>query len=83
MLKPPAKVTGVVTCGEGAVVSEQHVEKNPHTGGWRLSFVIRSDKEPSALEKVLPTRRTPVDLRAFLRLNETTLTETWNYAYQP
>lgn len=83
LLGPQSRVTGVVTCGKGATVSEQHTEKNRHTGGWRLSFVVRPDEEPSALEKVLPKRRAPVDLRAFLRLNETTLTETWNYAYQP
>ncbi|WP_207259581.1 glucan biosynthesis protein [Desulfovibrio sp. Huiquan2017] len=83
LLQPPAEVKGVVTCGKGAVVVEQIVEKNPHTGGWRLSFVIRPDQAPSALDKVLPKRRQPVDLRAFLKINDTTLTETWNYAYRP
>ncbi|EGB13855.1 periplasmic glucan biosynthesis protein MdoG [Pseudodesulfovibrio mercurii] len=83
LLQPPSKVEGVVTCGKGAVVAAQNVEKNPHTGGWRLSFVIRPDQAPSALEKVLPNRRPPVDLRAFLKINDTTLTETWNYAYRP
>jgi glucans biosynthesis protein len=83
LLLPPSKVEGVVTCGRGAVVSEQKVEKNAHTGGWRLSFVVRPDQPPSALEKVLPKRKPPVDLRAFLKINDTTLTETWNYAYRP
>jgi len=83
LLLPPSKVEGVVTCGKGAVVSEQQVEKNAHTGGWRLSFVVRPDQAPSALEKVLPKRKPPVDLRAFLKINDTTLTETWNYAYRP
>ena len=83
LLLPPSKVEGVVTCGKGAVVSEQLVEKNDHTGGWRLSFVVRPDQAPSALEKVLPKRKPPVDLRAFLKINDTTLTETWNYAYHP
>ncbi|CCH48440.1 glucan biosynthesis protein [Pseudodesulfovibrio piezophilus] len=83
ILTPPANVEGVITCGEGASVVEQHLEKNRYTGGWRLSFVVRSDKEPSAIERVLPTRQAPIDLRVFLRLDETTLTETWNYAYQP
>ncbi|MEZ7196434.1 glucan biosynthesis protein [Pseudodesulfovibrio karagichevae] len=83
LLLPPSKVEGVVTCGPGAVVSEQHVEKNEHTGGWRLSFVVRPNQAPSALEKVLPKRKPPVDLRAFLKINDTTLTETWNYAYRP
>ncbi|QGY42091.1 glucan biosynthesis protein D [Pseudodesulfovibrio cashew] len=83
LLRQPTPIEGVVTCGKGAAVSGLHVEKNPHTGGWRLSFVIKSDEEPSALEKVLPNRRTPIDIRAFLRLKDTTLTETWNYAYHP
>ncbi|OIQ51712.1 Glucans biosynthesis protein G precursor [Pseudodesulfovibrio hydrargyri] len=83
LLLPPSKVEGVVTCGKGAVVSDQLVEKNEHTGGWRLSFVVRPDQAPSALEKVLPKRKPPVDLRAFLKINDTTLTETWNYAYRP
>lgn len=83
LLPSPAKVEGVITCGKGASVVERHVVKNKHTGGWRLSFVVRSDKEPSAIERVLATRQAPVDLRAFLRIKDTTLTETWNYAYQP
>ncbi|WP_419786627.1 glucan biosynthesis protein [Pseudodesulfovibrio sp.] len=83
LLRRESPLEGVVTCGSGAVVSEQHVEKNPHTGGWRLSFVIRSEEKPSALDKVLPSRKPPIDIRAFLRLNDTTLTETWNYAYHP
>jgi glucans biosynthesis protein len=45
--------------------------------------VVRPDQAPSALEKVLPKRKPPVDLRAFLKINDTTLTETWNYAYRP
>jgi glucans biosynthesis protein len=83
LLLPPSKVEGVVTCGEGATVSEQLVEKNEHTGGWRLSFVVRPNQAPSALEKVLPKRKPPIDLRVFLKINDTTLTETWNYAYRP
>lgn len=83
LLEPPSNVEGVITCGKGAIVTEQRVEKNTHIGGWRLSFVVRPDQAPSALEKVLPNRRPPVDLRAFLKINDTTLTETWNYAYRP
>jgi len=83
LLQPPAPVEGVISCGEGATVAEQHVEKNPQTGGWRLSFVIRTVEEPSALERVLPARRAPIDLRAFLKVNDTTLSETWNYSFEP
>jgi glucan biosynthesis protein len=36
------------------------------------------------LEKVLPAVRRPVvELRAFLKLGDNALTETWSYAYQP
>lgn len=83
LLNPPADVRGMISCGKGLSVVEQHVEKNVHTGGWRLSFVVRADETPSAIDRVLPTRSQPIDMRAFLRLNDTTLTETWNYAYQP
>lgn len=42
---------------------------NPHTGGWRLSFLVPT----SALEK-------PLDLRAFLsKPSGAPLTETWTY----
>jgi len=83
LLGAKAKVRASITCGKGATVVEQHLQKNKHTGGWRLSFAVRPIKEPSALEKMLPTKPQPVDLRAFLTLNDTTLTETWNYDYQP
>ncbi|BCS88059.1 glucan biosynthesis protein [Pseudodesulfovibrio sediminis] len=83
MLKESSPVLGIVTCGKGAVITDQNAQKNMHTGGWRLTFVIHPDEKPSALDKVLLNRKPPVDIRAFLKLNETTLTETWNYAYQP
>ena len=83
LMPADSKVEGVVTCGRGAKISEQRVEKNTRTGGWRLSFVVRPDQTPSALERVLPKRRAPIDPRAFLKSNDTTLTETWNYAYRP
>jgi len=58
---------------------EQQLYKNSVTGGWRLAFQI-SFEDASPLEKVLPAIRRPVvELRAFLKLGDNALTETWSY----
>jgi glucans biosynthesis protein len=65
---------GVVSVAGGddaGQVLEQHVMKNPATGGWRLAFVVR------------PKRREPLELRAFLDQGGTVLTETWSYVLRP
>jgi glucans biosynthesis protein len=54
-----------------AEILEQQVQKNPVTGGWRLVFQVR------------PRGSAPVDLRAFLRRGEQTLTETWVETLEP
>jgi len=54
-----------------AEVVEQQVQKNPVTGGWRLVFQVK------------PRGGAPVDLRAFLRRGEQTLTETWVETLEP
>jgi glucans biosynthesis protein len=54
-----------------AEVLDQHVVKNPATGGWRLTFQIR------------PKRSTPIELRAFLDQGGEPLTETWSYMVVP
>jgi glucans biosynthesis protein len=54
-----------------AELLDQHVVKNPTTGGWRLTFQVR------------PKRNAPVDLRAFLDKDSATLTETWAYQLVP
>lgn len=46
---------------------EQHVQPNPETGGWRLSFEIENASGK------------PLELRAFLRQGAETLSETWSY----
>jgi len=75
-------IEAVITVGPGAKVLEQQVYKNRVTGGWRLAFqilkdeTISSDKDPSK-------GRDPVELRAFLKLGDDVLTETWSYAYEP
>ena len=76
-------LTAVVTVEPRAKLVEQQLYKNSATGGWRLVFQITLE-DPGSLEKVLPAIRRPViELRAFLKLGENALTETWSYAYQP
>lgn len=64
----------VVTIAGGEVAGElldQHVVKNPVTGGWRLTFQIR------------PKQAAPIELRAFLESKGEALSETWSYAILP
>ena len=65
---------GVVTVASGpdaADLLEQHVIKNPVTGGWRLTFQVR------------PKKKEPVELRAFLDKGGEALTETWSDVILP
>ncbi|HET7570604.1 MAG TPA: glucan biosynthesis protein G [Gammaproteobacteria bacterium] len=69
-LPADAKVEGVITVGDGGKLVEQHTEKNPVTGGWRLSFEVDPPDKP-------------LELRAFLKAGDKTLTETWSFLYAP
>jgi glucans biosynthesis protein len=65
-----AQVTVGVGDQKGELL-EQQVQKNPVTGGWRLTFQVpHGDDEP-------------LELRAFLQKDEDVLTETWSYVVQP
>jgi glucans biosynthesis protein len=70
-------VQGVVSVAGGpeaqarVEILEQHIVRNPVTGGWRLVFQLR------------PQDDDPVELRAFLRHGEDVLTETWSYLLVP
>ncbi|NTV32414.1 MAG: glucan biosynthesis protein D, partial [Deltaproteobacteria bacterium] len=76
-------LTAVISVEPRGKLIEQQLYKNSVTGGWRLVFQI-SFEDPSSLEKVLPAIRRPVvELRAYLKLGDNALTETWSYAYQP
>lgn len=75
-------VEAIVTVGSGAKFMEQQVYKNRFTGGWRLVFQILADEALSA-DKDRPKTKDPVELRAFLKLGDNVLTETWSYAYEP
>jgi glucans biosynthesis protein len=65
-----AQVTVGVGDQKGELL-EQQVQKNPVTGGWRLTFQVRRDEDE------------PLELRAFLQKDEDVLTETWSYVVQP
>ncbi|MCU0595081.1 MAG: glucan biosynthesis protein [Desulfobacterota bacterium] len=75
-------VEGVVTVGSGAKFMEQQVYKNRFTGGWRLVFQVLPDEALSA-DRDRPKAKEPVELRAFLKMGDNVLTETWSYAYEP
>jgi periplasmic glucans biosynthesis protein len=65
---------GDVTIASGedtAEIIDQHVVKNPITGGWRLTFQLR------------PKTNAAIDLRAYLDQGSETLTETWSYLLHP
>jgi periplasmic glucans biosynthesis protein len=67
-------VRAVVTVAGGDAAGEildQHVVKNPFTGGRRLTFQVR------------PKQREPLELRAYLDQGNTVLSETWSYALHP
>lgn len=78
-----AALTAVVTVDGKARLVEQQLYKNRVTKGWRLVFQVSFD-EPTSLDKVMPvTKRPAAELRAFLKMGESALTETWTYSYQP
>ncbi len=65
---------GVVSFGTNAAEAElleQHVVKNPVTGGFRLTFQVR------------PHANEPLEMRAFLQHGSDALTETWSYVLLP
>jgi glucans biosynthesis protein len=73
-LPPETILRAVVTVASGAEAAtllDQHVVKNPDTGGFRLTFQVR------------PLRNEPIELRAFLDKDANTLTETWSYVLLP
>lgn len=64
-------VVSVAAGAEAAELLDQHVVKNPATGGFRLTFQVR------------PLTSDPIELRAYLDKDANTLTETWSYVLLP
>jgi len=82
-LPPDTGLTAVVTVDSRAKLIEQQLYKNRATKGWRLVFQA-SFEEPGSIDRVMPASKRPAyELRAYLKLGESALTETWSYAYQP
>ncbi len=69
--QPPRAVVTVAGGEKAGKIVDQHVVKNPVTGGWRLTFQVR------------PETSSPIELRAFLERDDKALTETWSYAILP
>ena len=70
-LPPTAFVDAVTTVEPGATIEEQHVQRNPISRTWRVSFRLQF------------TGKSPVELRCFLSHNSDVLTETWSYLARP
>jgi glucans biosynthesis protein len=70
-LPDTAPVKAVVTVAGDAQLVQQSTVKNPITGGWRAAFQVKPPKDK------------PLQLRAFLRNENDTLTETWSYLLEP
>ena len=76
-------ITALVTVDPRARLLEQQLYKNSVTGGWRLVFEVMVE-ETTSIEKILPPAKKPaLELKAFLKLGDNVLTETWSYAFQP
>lgn len=72
-LPATAKVKPQVSAARDVALEQIKAMHNPHTDGWRLSFLVPT----SALDK-------PLDLRAFLSNHGgAPLTETWTYTLTP
>jgi periplasmic glucans biosynthesis protein len=71
-LPPDTTVESVATADGNGEIVENLAYRNDATGGWRLRLRVKriDDKKP-------------VELRAFLRAGNTTLTSTWSYIVPP
>jgi glucans biosynthesis protein len=71
-LAADAPVEAVFTLDGNAEMLESNAYRNDITGGWRTTLRFKRLDE-----------KKPVELRAFLRLNNATLSETWSYVLPP
>lgn len=68
-LDAEAPVQADITTSSGKILNP-NAYKNTVTGGWRISF------------ELAPDNNNPADLRAFLKLKDNVLTETWMYHWE-
>ena len=71
-LKPDAKVEGIVSVGTNGELLERSTVHNDVTNGWRLILRFRRIDDDK-----------PLELRAYLRGENSTLSETWAYILPP
>ncbi|MDR3415288.1 MAG: glucan biosynthesis protein G [Nevskia sp.] len=71
-LKPDAKVEGIATVGPNGELLERSTVHNDVTNGWRLVLRFRRIDDDK-----------PLELRAYLRGEDSTLSETWSYILPP
>jgi glucans biosynthesis protein len=71
-LAPQTHVTGEASAVANAEIVERNAYRNDVTGLWRLALRVR---------RLDPAQ--PVELRAFLRTDSHTLSETWSYLLPP
>jgi periplasmic glucans biosynthesis protein len=67
-LQPDARVEGVVSADGSVEVVRRHTYRNENTGGWRMALELRRVDSGKAAE-----------LRAFLRMDNNPISETWSY----
>lgn len=67
-----AKVEAVITSDANGEVLERNAWRNDVTGGWRMTVRLRRLDDAK-----------PVELRAYLRSGEETISETWSYVLPP
>ena len=71
-LPPSADLEPVIWADSNAEVHERNLFKNPVTGAWRMTIRFKRN-DPAK----------PVELRAYLKQDQSTLTETWSYIVPP
>ncbi|HZR37133.1 MAG TPA: glucan biosynthesis protein G [Nevskia sp.] len=71
-LKADAKVEGIVSVGANGELLERSTVHNDVTGGWRVTLRFRRVDDDK-----------PLELRAYLRSEDSTLSETWSYILPP
>ena len=81
-LPEQTQLAPVVWAGEGGQIQEQRVFRNPVNGTWRLVFQVKLSDSPK-LGQILPDKRPPLELRAFLKHGYDVISETWSYAFKP
>jgi glucans biosynthesis protein len=83
-LPADAVVEPVVDVGANARLIEAVAYRNEAVGGWRLTLRVQRTDLPtvaSADTNVPPAQPAPLELRAFLRHQKDTVSETWTYLH--